>query len=60
MRFESRKRNDQECFAAWDKKIENTPMSTLVTMTILVIIFISMNIFTIAVLAELNVFNLHF
>lgn len=60
MRLESTKRNDQEYFAAWDKKIESTPMCTLVTIATLIIIFILMNIFTIAVLVELNIFNLHF
>jgi len=60
MRSESTKRNNQEYFADWDKKIERTPMCTLVTIATLVIIFILMNIFTIAVLVELNIFNLHF
>jgi hypothetical protein len=60
MRSESTKRNNQEYFADWDKKIESTPMCTLVTIATLVIIFILMNIFTIAVLVELNIFNLHF
>lgn len=60
MRLESTKRNDQEYFAAWDKNIETTPMSTLVTMATLVIVFISLNIFVIAILGELNAYNLHF
>jgi hypothetical protein len=60
MRLESTKRNDQEYFATWDKQIESTPMCTLVTIATLIIIFILMNIFTIAVLVELNIFNLHF
>ena len=56
MRLESTKRNNQEYFAAWDKKIENTAMRMAAEMAMPVIIFIVLNIFAIAILVKLNLY----
>lgn len=60
MQLESKKQKDQEYFAAWDKKIETTSMNIVINLATLVIIFILMNIFIIALLGQLSIFNLHF
>lgn len=60
MRLESKKRQDQEYFAAWDKKIESSSMCIVTNLATLVIIFILINIFIIAMLGGLNVYNLPF
>ena len=60
MKSESKKRNDQEYFAVWDKKIETTSMCIMTNLATLVIIFVFMNIFILAMLGELNLLNLHF
>lgn len=60
MQLKSTKRKDQEYFVEWDKKIENTSMRLLADMAMPVIIFIVLNIFTIAILVELNIYNLNF
>lgn len=60
MQSKSTKRKSQEYFAEWDKKIQNTPISFMADMALPVFIFIVLNIFTIVVLIELNIYNLHF
>jgi hypothetical protein len=60
MRLESKKRQDQEYFAAWDKKIESSSMCIVTNLATLVIIFILINICIIAMLGGLNVYNLPF
>ncbi len=60
MQLKSTKRKNQEYFAAWDKKIENTWMRLLADMATPIIIFVVLNIFAIAVLVELNIYNLNF
>lgn len=60
MQLKSTKSKNHEYFASWDKKIENTRMSMLADMAIPVIIFVVLNIFTIAILVGLNVYNLNF
>jgi len=60
MQFKPTKHKNLEYFAAWDKKIENTWMSMLADMAIPVIIFLVLNIFTIAILVKLNIYNLSF
>jgi hypothetical protein len=60
MKSESKKRNNQEYFAIWDKKIETTSMCIVTTLATLVIIFVFMNIFILAMLGELNLLNLQF
>jgi len=56
MQLESTKRNNQEYFAAWDKKIENTSMSLVAELATPVIIFFVLNIIVIAVLVKLNLY----
>jgi hypothetical protein len=56
MRLESIKRKNQEYFAAWDKKIENTAMSLATELAMPLVIFIVLNIFTIAILVKLNLY----
>ncbi|WP_410510179.1 hypothetical protein RSJ42_08700 [Methanosarcina hadiensis] len=60
MQLESTKRKNQEYFAAWDKKIENTWMRLLSDMAKPFIIFIILNIFTIAILVKLSIYNFNF
>lgn len=60
MQLKSTKRKNQEYFAAWDKQIENTWISMLAEMATPFIIFMVLNIFTIALLVELNIYNLNF
>lgn len=57
MQLKSTKRKNQEYFAAWDKKIENTWMYMLIDMATPFIIFLLLNIFVLAVLVELNIYN---
>jgi hypothetical protein len=59
MQLKSTKRKNQEYFAAWDKKIENTWIRLLADMATPFIIFMLLNIFTIALLVELNIYNLN-
>ncbi len=60
MQLKSTKRKNEEYFAAWDKKIENTWTCLLADMATPFIIFVVLNIFTIALLVELNIYNLKF
>jgi hypothetical protein len=60
MQLKSTKRKNQEYFAAWDKKIENTWICLLADMATPFIIFMVLNIFTIALLVGLNIYNLKF
>lgn len=60
MQLESKKRKDQEYFAAWDKKIESSSMCIVTNLATLVFIFVVMNILILAMLGELSLFNLHF
>lgn len=56
MRLESTKQNNQEYFAAWDKRIENTLMRMAAEMAMPFIIFIALNIFAIAIVVELKLY----
>jgi hypothetical protein len=56
MQLESTKRNNQEYFAAWDKRIENTLMRMVAEMAVPVIIFVVLNIFAIAIVLELKLY----
>lgn len=56
MRLKSTKRNNQEYFATWDKKIENTLMNTAAEMAMPFIIFVVLNIFAIAIVVELKLY----
>ena len=56
MRLKSTKRDDQEYFAAWDKRIENSLMRMAAEMAMPVIIFIALNIFAIAIVVELKLY----
>jgi hypothetical protein len=58
MQLKSTKCKNQEYFAAWDKKIENTGMCLLADMATPFIIFMVLNIFTIALLVGLNIYNI--
>lgn len=60
MQLESTKRKNQEYFAAWDKKIETSSKSIVTNLAILVIIFVLLNIFVIAMLGGLKVYHLPF
>ena len=60
MQLKSTKCKNQEYFAAWDKKIENTRIHMLADMATPFIIFMVLNIFTIVILVELNIYNLKF
>lgn len=60
MQLKSTKRKNQEYFAAWDKKIENTWICVLVDMATPFIIFVVLNIFAILILIKLNIYNLNF
>lgn len=60
MQSKPAKRENQEYFAAWDKKIENTRTRMLRDMAMPVVIFIMLNLFTIAILVKLNIYNLNF
>lgn len=60
MRSESTKRKNQEYFAAWDKKIETSSMCIMTNLATLVIIFVLLNIFVIAILGGLKVYHLPF
>ncbi|RXA21743.1 hypothetical protein EQO05_00360 [Methanosarcina sp. MSH10X1] len=60
MQSKPAKRENQEYFAAWDKKIERTWTRMLADMAIPIVIFIMLNIFTIAILVKLNVYDLNF
>jgi hypothetical protein len=52
MRLESTKLKDQEYFAAWDKKIENTSTCIVVNLATLIIMVVLLNIFLIAICAN--------
>ena len=54
MQLESTKRENQEYFAAWDKKIENTLLSMVAALALPVLTIVALNIFTIAILFELK------
>ncbi len=56
MQLEATKRNNQEYFAAWDKKIENTAMRMAAEMAMPVIIFVALNIIAIAILVGLKLY----
>jgi hypothetical protein len=56
MRLESTKRKNQEYFAAWDKKIENTLMRMAAEMAMPVFIFVVLNIFAIAIVVGLKLY----
>lgn len=60
MQLKSTKRKNQEYFAAWDKKIETTRMRMLSDMAKPFIIFVILNIFTIAILVKLSIYNFNF
>lgn len=60
MQLKQTKRKNQEYFAAWDKKIENTWMHVLADMATPFIIFLALNIFTIAILVKFNIYNFNF
>lgn len=54
MQLESTKRENQEYFAAWDRKIENTSMGLLADMATPLILFLVLNIFVIVILLKMN------
>jgi hypothetical protein len=54
MQLESTKRENQEYFAAWDRKIENTSMGLLADMATPLILFLVLNIFIIVILLKMN------
>lgn len=60
MQLKSTKRKNQEYFADWDKKIENTRMRMLSDMAKPFIIFVILNIFTIAILVKLSIYDFNF
>lgn len=60
MQPKSIKRKNQEYFATWDKKIENTWMRMLADMAPPFVIFVILNVFTIIILVKLNIYNLNF
>lgn len=60
MRLESTKLKDQEYFAAWDKKIENTSTCIVVNLATLIIMVVLLNIFLIAIWANWEYLTLTF
>lgn len=56
MRLNAAKRKDEEYFAAWDRKIENTLMRMAAEMAMPVIIFAVLNLFAIAIVVELKLY----
>jgi hypothetical protein len=54
MQLESTKRENQEYFAAWDKKIENTLLNMVAGLALPVLTIVALNIFAIAILFELK------
>jgi hypothetical protein len=56
MRLKSTERENHEYFATWNKKIENTSMRMVSEMAMLVIIFVILNIFAIAIVVKLNLY----
>lgn len=60
MQLKSTKRKNQEYFAAWDRKIENTWVRMLADIATPFVIFMILNVFTIIILIKLNIYNLNF